>query len=56
MRKPVKHLVLGGTVAFVVVAFLVTAFHRRQPQAEDMLELYRSDADYAPLNISYPLD
>jgi tetratricopeptide (TPR) repeat protein len=56
MRKPVKNLVAGATVAVVVAAVLLIALYRLEPRAEDMLELYRPDAEYTTVAISYPLD
>jgi tetratricopeptide (TPR) repeat protein len=57
MRKPVKYLVVSiSAAAIVVTAALLVIFYKAKPEAEDILELYRDDAQYGSLTIDYPLD
>jgi len=57
MRKPVMYLVVSISVVVVVAAAaLLVTFYKAEPGAEDILALYRDDAKYGSLTISYPLD
>ena len=57
MRKPVMHLVVSISVVVVVAAAaLLVTFYKAEPSAENILALYRDDAEYGSLTIGYPLD
>ncbi|HUT47077.1 MAG TPA: tetratricopeptide repeat protein [Sedimentisphaerales bacterium] len=57
MRKPVMYLVVSiSVVVIVAAAALLVTFYKAEPGAEDILALYRDDAKYGSLTISYPLD
>ncbi len=57
MRKSRTYLIAGIAAAavFLVALQLITS-HKVEPRAEDILPLYRDDAEYDELKISYPLD
>ncbi len=57
MRKPVMYFVVSISVVVVVAAAaLLAVFYKAEPGAEDILALYRDDAKYGSITISYPLD
>jgi tetratricopeptide (TPR) repeat protein len=57
MRKPVTYLVVSVSVVVIVAAAaLFVTFYKAEPGAEDISALYRDDAKYGSLTISYPLD
>ena len=57
MRNSVKYLIVGiGATAIVVGAVVMTMFHERQLQAEEILARYQDDAEYSSLTINYPPD
>ena len=55
MRKSSKYLVTGIFILLVIVAILFTP-STPDLSTEDILELYRDDAQYGNLNIRYPLN
>ena len=56
MRKSLMYVVLAGVVPVAVAAAILYAFYKRAPRAEDILSLYRDDAQYTNLAIRYPLN
>jgi len=55
MRKPAVYLVMGISIVAVVVVILI-ALYLPGPQIENILALYRDDAQYNSLTIRYPLN
>lgn len=55
MRKPAVYLVMGVSIVAVVVVILI-ALYVPGPRAENILALYRDDAQYTGLTIRYPLN
>jgi tetratricopeptide (TPR) repeat protein len=56
-NKSVIYLVVGvGMIVVVIAAVFVLTSHRRQPEAEEILALYREDGKYSKVTIQYPLD
>ncbi|MHC4559416.1 MAG: tetratricopeptide repeat protein, partial [Planctomycetota bacterium] len=55
MRKPAVHLIIGISIVAVVVVLLI-ALYAPGPRIEDILALYRANAEYDSLTIRYPLN
>jgi tetratricopeptide (TPR) repeat protein len=55
MRKPAVYLVMGISIVAVVVVILI-ALYLPGPRIENILALYRDDAQYTGLTILYPLN
>jgi tetratricopeptide (TPR) repeat protein len=52
----VIYLVVSISVVVIAAAVLLVTFYKAEHGAEDILALYRDDAKYSSLTISYPLD
>ncbi|MBC8471413.1 MAG: tetratricopeptide repeat protein [Planctomycetes bacterium] len=55
MRKPAVYLIIGISIVAVVVVLLI-ALYVPGPRIEDILALYRDDAEYKSLVIRYPFN
>ncbi len=55
MHKPALYLVIGISIASIAAIAIITLYESR-PQIEDILALYRDDAQYSSLAIGYPLN
>jgi len=55
MRKPAVYLIMGISIVAVVVVILI-ALYTPGPRIENILALYRDDAQYTGLTIRYPLN
>ncbi len=55
MRKPAVYLIMGISIVAVVVVILI-ALYVPGPRIENILALYRDDAQYTGLTIRYPLN
>ena len=55
MHKPAVYIVMGISIVAVVIVTIIT-FYTPEPQIEDVLALYRDDAQYDSLTIRYPLN
>jgi hypothetical protein len=57
MRKSLIHVVVvSSTVAVVISVVILIAFYVPRPRIENILALYRNDAEYDGLTIRYPLN
>ncbi|MBC8468727.1 MAG: tetratricopeptide repeat protein [Planctomycetes bacterium] len=55
MNKPAIYLVMGISIV-VIAAMAIIILYKPEPQREDILALYRDDAQYNSLTIRYPLN
>jgi len=55
MRKPAVYLIMGISIAAVIVVVLI-ALYLPGPRIENILALYKHDAKYNSLTIRYPLN
>jgi len=55
MRKPAVYLIMGVSIVAVVVVILI-ALYLPGPRIENILALYKHDAEYNSLTIRYPLN
>ena len=55
MRKPAVYLIMGISIVAVVVVILI-ALYVPGPRIENILALYKHDAQYTGLTIRYPLN
>ena len=55
MRKPAVYIVMGISITAVVVVILI-ALYVPEPRIDDILALYKDDAQYRGLTIRYPLN
>ena len=55
MNKPAIYLVMGISIV-VIAAIAIITLYKPEPQIEDILALYRDDAQYNSLTIRYPLN
>jgi tetratricopeptide (TPR) repeat protein len=55
MRKPAAYLITGISIVAVIVVLLI-ALYVPGPRIENILALYRDDAEYNSLTIRYPLN
>ena len=57
MKKSLKYLIAAiGLAVIALAALLLTRFYKAEPRPQDILALYRDEANYARLKIRYPLD
>ena len=55
MRKPAVYLIMGISIVAVIAVILI-ALYLPGPRIENILALYRDDAEYNSLTIRYPLN
>ena len=56
MRKSVIYLVIGISTVVVAIAVVLITFCKPKVRVEDILAVYRDEAEYSGLTILYPLN